>query len=254
MTGIYMITNIKNGKKYIGQSKRLMERWGEHLRSAQPEKYSSKGERDNKTSIHLAMQKYGAFNFTFQVLEFCSEDQLDERERYWTRCYDSYNNGYNETEGGQLTFAQKGEKHSQAKLNQKEVDEIKQCLRNGKNLEEISISFPKVSKSTLSMINQGKIWIEENEKYPIADLSHEQKRVGSSNGRAKMTEEEVMQIRRRYANGESASEIYKTYKDKISKSTLDAIAHGKTFKHLPYYKKSIKQWIEPCIDYPQSLK
>lgn len=81
MTGIYLITNLKNGKKYVGQSKRLMERWGEHYRSAQPNKYKVKSERDSNATIHKAMQKYGIANFTFQILEICLEQELDKKRK-----------------------------------------------------------------------------------------------------------------------------------------------------------------------------
>jgi group I intron endonuclease len=71
--GIYLIRNLKNNKIYIGQSKDILRRWQEHLRSGQPEKYSIKSERDFKAPIHRAMQKYGIENFSIQVLEICEE-------------------------------------------------------------------------------------------------------------------------------------------------------------------------------------
>lgn len=54
------------------------------------------------TKFYNALRKYGYKNFTFEVIEECSNDPaiLDERERYWIEFYDSYKNGYNSTLGG----------------------------------------------------------------------------------------------------------------------------------------------------------
>jgi hypothetical protein len=46
------------------------------------------------------MRKYGINNFSFEILELCPRIKLNERERYWVKFYDSYYNGYNQTEGG----------------------------------------------------------------------------------------------------------------------------------------------------------
>ena len=89
MIGIYKITNLKNNKIYIGQSKDIQRRWNEH-------KYD---ERHN-SPIHNAIKKYGIDNFQFEVIEECSLQELNEREKYWIEYYDSYNNGYNLTLGG----------------------------------------------------------------------------------------------------------------------------------------------------------
>lgn len=64
---------------------------------------------------------------------------------------------------------------------------------------------------------------------------------------------EVMLIRKRYATEAlTAADLAKEYN--ISASTMRAILRGASYKYLPYYNKSLNKWIEPCIDYPQSLK
>lgn len=255
MIGIYLITNKINGKKYVGQSVDIERRFSEHLRSAQPEIYSHKSERDIKTPIHLAMQKYGIKNFSLTVLEECPKEQLNEKERYWISYYKSNEKsyGYNISSGGQDSFGLKGENHSQAKLSQKDVDIIKALLKNSnKNLNDILLLFPYISKSTLSMINQGKTWFDENEQYPLRKMEKAHK--GSSNGRAKFSEEQVMEIRKKYSQGSSPKELFLEYNHIASDSAISAILYGKTYKHLPIWSNSKKKWIEPCIDYPQSLK
>lgn len=90
MMGIYKITNILNNKCYIGQSINIERRWEEHL-------YRN----THCTFLRYAIAKYGKDAFTFEVLEECSQNQLNEREQYWIKYYNSYGeNGYNLTMGG----------------------------------------------------------------------------------------------------------------------------------------------------------
>lgn len=255
MVGIYLITNKVNNKKYIGQSINIERRYKEHLRSGQPEKYAHKGKRDINTPIHKAMQKYGITNFSITILEECLPKELDEKEKYWISKYRSCEKtfGYNISEGGQDRVGGKGENHSQAKLTQKEVDIIKTLLKKtNKNLNEILQIFPFISKSTLSMINQGKAWHDDNESYPLRILPTTY--LGSLNSNAKFTEEQVMEMRTLYSKGVTSKEIEKKYSHIASEFTIKAILSGKSYKNLPYWKYSEKKWIEPCIDYPQSLK
>ena len=91
--GIYKIENIINGKIYIGQSSWLKHRIQAHKNDLRKNKHKN---------IHLqrAWNKYGEESFRFDILEKCDIDKLDEREIYWIQKYDSYNNGYNQTMGG----------------------------------------------------------------------------------------------------------------------------------------------------------
>lgn len=57
------------------------------------------------------------------------------------------------------------------------------------------------------------------------------KNQGTKNGRAKLTEQDVLNIRRLYANGASTSELYKIY-PQVSKTTVRNIINGETWKNL----------------------
>lgn len=110
---IYKITNLINGKIYIGQTtKTLKERFQKHCwRTTQNDAYHF------NMAIKAAIQKYGKNNFKIALIEYVEPDKLDEREVFWISYYDSYNNGYNCTLGGQngatripkLTLAQEYE-------------------------------------------------------------------------------------------------------------------------------------------------
>lgn len=97
-SGIYKITNTANGKIYIGQSVDVQRRINDHQRTL------AKG---THYSVHIlrAYQKYGADAFKYEVIEYCSISDLDSREIYWIKYYDSANpsKGYNVSFGGQST-------------------------------------------------------------------------------------------------------------------------------------------------------
>lgn len=119
------------------------------------------------------MKKYGLSNFTFKVIEECLPDQLDEKEKYYIQYFNSIApNGYNLSEGGQ------GSKGFGKKLDQDTVNLIKVQLKNTlKTQREIAKDF-NLSQKTVSDINLGEIWYDDNEKYPLRDKnSFRKKRV-----------------------------------------------------------------------------
>lgn len=92
---IYKIVNDINNKIYIGQTvNTLKKRFSGHC-------CYSKSDRSGNMYIKRAIHKYGKEHFKIELIEECSLEQLNEREKYWIAYYDSYNNGYNLTTGGQ---------------------------------------------------------------------------------------------------------------------------------------------------------
>lgn len=92
MIGIYKITNNINGKSYIGQSINILQRWKAHKNKFKTEEYP----------LYRAMRKYGIENFSFEIIEECSEKDLNEREIYWIKFFQSFGEkGYNLTRGGE---------------------------------------------------------------------------------------------------------------------------------------------------------
>lgn len=93
MAYIYKITNKKNGKIYIGKTSYTIEkRWKEHLDKI--DTYAG------KRPLYSALKKYGIENFLIEEVEECDSSILNEKEKYWIAFYDSYENGYNATLGG----------------------------------------------------------------------------------------------------------------------------------------------------------
>ena len=93
VTGIYKITNQVTKECYIGQSVDISKRWKDHAKCG----LGIDTPAGNK--LYKAMQTYGIWNFSWEVLEQCSKDLLDEKEKYYIDLYDSYNFGYNSNTG-----------------------------------------------------------------------------------------------------------------------------------------------------------
>ena len=93
VTGIYKITNIKTKECYIGQAMHIKERWAEHAKCG----LGIDTPAGNK--LYKAIQEFGLWNFSFEVLEVCPQNQLNEKEKYYIDLYSSYDYGYNSTRG-----------------------------------------------------------------------------------------------------------------------------------------------------------
>ncbi|MBQ9391951.1 MAG: GIY-YIG nuclease family protein [Lachnospiraceae bacterium] len=93
---IYKVTNKINNKVYIGQTiQSVKDRWYRHCGK------SGISEAEMNTHFKRAILKYGKENFILETIETCDVALLDEKEQYYIKLYDSYNNGYNFTLGGQ---------------------------------------------------------------------------------------------------------------------------------------------------------
>lgn len=91
---IYKIENKLNGKKYIGQTiKELEKRFSQHKHNYNKSYFSH-------LSLYQAFNKYGIENFLFEKIEEVPNNLLDEREKYWINYYNTYYDGYNSTLGG----------------------------------------------------------------------------------------------------------------------------------------------------------
>lgn len=95
---IYKITNKINGKVYIGQTTRTVEkRFQEHLKA-------STANAVKHLPLYRAINLCGKENFEAIVLdEADSQEDLNDKEIYWIAFYDSMHQGYNILSGGQGT-------------------------------------------------------------------------------------------------------------------------------------------------------
>lgn len=94
-SGIYKITNLENKKCYIGRSTNVKRRLIDHIKSS-----IGIGTIANQ-KIHDIMREEGLWNFSFELLEECTKDQLGDREKYYIDFFQSNQPqfGYNVVSG-----------------------------------------------------------------------------------------------------------------------------------------------------------
>lgn len=134
---IYKATNLINGKSYIGKTiYDLKLRIRDHIR------YAVEGKSNNY--FPNALVHYGTENFKWEVIDECNNEKwLLELEKYYIYYYDTFNNGYNLTIGGD---GSSGWNHT---------EETKELMRKPKSKE---------TRLKMSKANQGLIkpqWVRD---------------------------------------------------------------------------------------------
>ena len=93
VTGIYKITNQENDMCYIGQAVDVATRWKNHAKCG----LGIDTPAGNK--LYKAMQEEGIWNFSWELLEACPREKLNEKEKFYIDLYQSKDFGYNTTKG-----------------------------------------------------------------------------------------------------------------------------------------------------------
>ena len=140
MIGIYKITSPSN-RVYIGQSTNINNRFI---------RYKALDCKSQK-KLHNSFLKYGFINHVFEILEECSVDLLNEKERYWQDYFKSaepYNlncryTGTNDKSG-------KMSKESKLKMSKSRIG-IKRTNNLIERLKEINTGSKRSEESKLKM-------------------------------------------------------------------------------------------------------
>ena len=197
---IYIIKNNINGKVYIGQTiQKLKDRWYRHC--------GKSGLSKNELNMHIkrATLKYGKENFTIEVFE--EEKDIEamivenmEREKYYIKKYDSYNSGYNHTEGGQ-----DGSQPSFRKIPEEKHVEVIELYNSGLSLRCTADNY-NVDKHTIKhILTYYNVEVRNTRSY-------------------KYSKKEREEILTDYNAGVSRKEIVNKWK--ISKSYLSQLING----------------------------
>ena len=80
MSGVYQIYNTVNGKRYIGSSIHIEQRFKEHLRNLRANKHAN-------AHLQSAWNKYGEHSFVFEEIELCEPDQCLKIEQEYIDYY-----------------------------------------------------------------------------------------------------------------------------------------------------------------------
>jgi group I intron endonuclease len=97
--GIYEIVCCKNNKRYVGSSKSLTDRLYKH-------KYMLLNNSHHSKKLQAAWNKHGELNFKFNVMLYCSIENLQMYEQTFIDFNECYTKGYNSAPnaGGQRNF------------------------------------------------------------------------------------------------------------------------------------------------------
>ena len=93
ISGIYKITHIESQKSYIGQTTNMKDRWRTHL------KRGLGIDTPVTNKFYQSMIELKPWNFTWEVLEPCSKEELNEKEKYWIEFFQTNSWGWN-SKGG----------------------------------------------------------------------------------------------------------------------------------------------------------
>lgn len=238
--GIYKITNKINGHAYIGQSVNITRRWTDHKNRYKDLNYDS--------TLYKAFRKYGLENFSFEILEECEPELLDEREIYYVALYDTFNDGYNETLGGNNSCS--------SSIEPEYVEQVRYDLANT-NLMGIEISQKyNISDQTVSDINVGRMWRKSSIEYPIRKQPTKEERQICPVCGGHKTPEAAMCIKcsnqaratvKRPPSNELAEKIYYTSFSAVGREfgvTGKAIAKWCKSYGIPHTIKELRQWYE----------
>lgn len=155
-TGIYKITNKISGKCYIGQAVDIRSRLVDHVW----------GSKNRKNVLYKAINKYGIENFDCRVLIIINtfgktqdeiKKELNYQECFYIDLYNSYNNGYNMTPGGDS--GRLGMKHTK-----ETIEKIRKAHENYKPKRAFDVSKKTYGYDILTQT------IVDGES--IADISH----------------------------------------------------------------------------------
>lgn len=219
MMGIYKIENKQNHKIYIGQSHNVERRLKEHQN---PNRYKTSG-----IPVEYAIHVHGKENFTYEAIEECPEDKLNERESYWISFYQSDKTGYNCNCGGDC--ASRGENNGRAKLTLEDVVEIRQAYANRERRIDVYQRYKdKVTLSTFQGVWCGHNWSHVMPKVFTPESKHfytYEACIGERSHDANFTNKEVAYLREQYAT-HTAKELYPPYKDRCSYQSFQILLCG----------------------------
>lgn len=232
MIGIYMYENKINHKKYIGQSLNIERRRKEHLK--QPSLYSK---------FDQYLKKLGEEAFNFTILEECTVEELDDKEKYWIEYYNTIEEGYNLVLGGQ-TY--KGESNPYSKLTEKEVKEIIKLLEEMELTNKQIAQKYNVHMNSIDNINRCQNWTHlheyknniRQENFNKLNCTHSI-RAGEGSPCSKISEKDALNIINLLKNDKrSLAQLSRDLN--ISLNIIYDINRCKTWKYLHNFQKNIR--------------
>jgi len=245
-TGIYVIENTKNGRRYVGSALRLNARWRDHRRGLENNRHHSR-------FMQRDWNKCGQDFFKFTILMFCEKESLIRNEQTFI---DNLKPEYNSAPvaGSQLGFKMSDE--SKAKLSaaakrtknftgHKHSEETKARIsasrkgkgggfRSAERLAKISAALkgrvvPKEMRDRIKKKLKGHKQSQEQIKKRMANMPKDHY-LKLSQSKNKLNRDQVLRIRGKLAIGDTLINISREFK--VSSSVIAHIRDKKTYKEV----------------------
>lgn len=217
--GIYKI-DFPNNKCYIGQSINIKRRMWEHNTPS-----------SNKQACDLAIKKYFGRVEKIVILEECLPEELDEKEKYWIKYFRANEKdfGYNLTEGGQE------KRKTRRSFSDEEILWIRKRKKNGERKCEVYRDFSDRKFSVFEKVWLGttypeigqELFAEKKTRQEYSSIANR----GENNAKAKLTEQDVRNIRNLYSQGKTKTQISQQYSF-VSYITISRVCDNITWKHV----------------------
>lgn len=208
----------------------------------------------------------GQENFTFEILEECDIENLDQKEQEYIGKFNSDTDGYNLQAGGYNNS--QGEGNGRALVTEDDICYIRQSYANHMKPKDVFEKFKdKITKNHFQAIWQGRSWsyimpevyTPENKEFYVKGMQKE---------KAAISKEELFQYRKYYVE-HTAKETHEKYladnldNDKkllvkyrtFQKILVGDIRRDSIYNDIPIYKKTQKRWEfkgEPVSTIPES--
>jgi len=213
----YKITNLVNGKLYIGVTHKDIEtRFWQHAKI-------SHSNNKIKTSINYAMIKYGVLNFIIEKLEtFTDGYSAFEAEKEYIKKFNSndYKYGYNETNGGDsgpIIF----------KYSTDLISNILNDYCEGIKIEDISKKYNLSYNKTFDIT---RLRFSELYNIPNELINRLKEAKLNSKKRKRTTKTDIINIINDFLKNTTASKLSDKYK--LSVFTIWNILHRQTWKNI----------------------
>ena len=239
MIGIYKIHNLINNKIYIGQSKDILSRFKQHQADYKKEKQSTK-------LLYKAMRKYGVENFTFEIVEECSIEELDEKEAYYIELYNTFafkegSNGYNMNLGGE---GNRGCIYTQEFKDK--MSKIKKDFYKNNKHPRLGTTLSEEIKMKISKSNSG----EKSAWYGKKHTKEEIEKISQGNKGKIMSEEAREKMRKNHADVSGGNN------PRARKVVCEGVIFNSIKECAEFYKKSpstFKNWLRGYSKMPQEF-
>lgn len=220
--GIYKITS-PSGKVYIGQSRDINKRWTQYV------SLNCKGQK----RLYKSFNKYGASEHSFEIVEICLFEELNDRERHWQDHYsvtgkEGLNGCLVDTSTLPRVYSQEvKDKIRQSKLGKKQSEETRKKIteaRKGKYIGESAPNFGNKhsaeTKSKMSKAHKGKYSKENSPNFGKSRSEETKEKIRKAATGRKHSESTKALLRKRQANRENpqARRVIDTETNEVFKS------------------------------------